>query len=91
MRKIAKITIIISIFFNLFLFWIYFWALTDKIQNPTYICQRLLKTKEDYTVYVGENLSYDDEKITKGRPLELQNQTWRNLSVVVVEHDKKIK
>lgn len=64
--------------------------LTDKIQNPTYICQRLLETEKDYTIYVGENLSYDDERITKGKPLELQNQTWSDLSVVVVECNGKI-
>lgn len=59
--------------------------LTDKVQNPNYICEKLLATKEDYWVYIGENLSYADEKITKGTSEELQNQTWSDLSVVVVE------
>ena len=36
MKTIAKITIIMSLFFNIFLFGIYFWALNDKIQNPEY-------------------------------------------------------
>lgn len=36
MKTIAKITIIVSILFNIFLFGIYFWALYDKIQNPEY-------------------------------------------------------
>lgn len=59
--------------------------LTDKVQNPAYICKKLLAAQEDYMVYVGENLSYDDERITRGKPEELQNYAWRDLSVVVVE------
>ena len=50
MRKIAKITIIISIFFNLFLFGIYFWALTDKIQNPEF---KNLPLKEYLFIGIG--------------------------------------
>ncbi len=59
--------------------------LTDKIQNPFYICKKLLDSQADYMMYVGENLSYEDEKIIKGKPAELQNYTWSDLSVVVVE------
>lgn len=36
MKFISKIVIIVSILFNIFLFGIYFWALSDKIQNPEY-------------------------------------------------------
>lgn len=59
--------------------------LTDKIQNPSYICGELLKQKEDYWVSVGENLSYPDEKITQGTPKDLQDKNWGDLSVVVVQ------
>lgn len=59
--------------------------LTDKVQNPTYICNELLKQAEDYWVYVGENLSYPDEKITQGRPEDLKDKSWADLSLVVVE------
>lgn len=62
--------------------------LTDQVQNPAYICKRLTQIKGDYTVYIGENLSYADEKITQGKPVALQNQSWRDLSVVVVEQNK---
>lgn len=64
--------------------------LTDKTQNPAYICTRLLEIKGDYTVYIGENLSYDDERITKGKPADLQNKSWSDLSVVVVERNDKL-
>ena len=50
MRKIAKITIIFSIFFNLFLFGFYFWALTDKIQNPEF---KNLPLKEYLFIGIG--------------------------------------
>ena len=63
--------------------------LTDKVQSPSYICKRLLASQGDYTVYIGENLSYDDEKITKGKPEELHNKSWSELSVVVVEHNRE--
>lgn len=59
--------------------------LTDKIQNPSYICGELLKQKQEYWVYVGENLSYSDEKITEGIPEDLKNKSWGDLSVVVVQ------
>lgn len=36
MKIIAKLIVIVSIMFNVFLFGIYFWALFDKIQNPGY-------------------------------------------------------
>lgn len=59
--------------------------LTDKIQNPGYICKELVKQAEDYWVYVGENLSYPNEKIIQGRPKDLIKKTWADLSLVVVE------
>ncbi len=55
MRKIAKITIIISIFFNLFLFGIYFWALTDKIQNPEFKNLPKHTNNKDIKNYVNLN------------------------------------
>lgn len=36
MKTIAKITIIVSILFNMFLIGVYVWALYDKIQNPEF-------------------------------------------------------
>ena len=63
--------------------------LTDKVQNPSYICGELLKQKQGYWVYVGENLSYPDEKITQGTPEDLQNKSWSELSVVVVQQKKR--
>lgn len=64
--------------------------LTDTVQNPSYICKRLLESTDSYWVYVGENLSYPDEKITRGNPKELINNSWSDLCVVVVEQRLKL-
>lgn len=59
--------------------------LTDKVNNPSSICGKILQAKGNYRVYVGENLSYDDERITMGHPATLEDMVYSDLSVVVVE------
>ena len=44
--------------------------LTDKVNSPEKICKRLFKEKLSVKVYIGENLSYDDERILIGKPEE---------------------
>jgi cobalt-precorrin-7 (C5)-methyltransferase len=61
--------------------------LTDKINSPEAICRRLYDEKLFVKLYIGENLSYNDEKISTGRPEELMNNTFSELSVVVIEND----
>ncbi|MEW8955075.1 precorrin-6y C5,15-methyltransferase (decarboxylating) subunit CbiE [Clostridium sp.] len=61
-----------------------FW-LTDKENNPKRLCELLLNNSINCKVFIGENLSYDNERITKGRPEELVNKEYSDLSVVVVE------
>jgi cobalt-precorrin-7 (C5)-methyltransferase len=61
--------------------------LTDKINTPEAICSSLKEEKLSVKVYVGENLSYEDEKITIGIPEELMNIKFSDLSVVVIEND----
>lgn len=61
-----------------------FW-LTDKLNNPAALCEMLHKEGIDSTVYVGENLSYDDEKIWDGNPKEFINKEFASLNVMVVE------
>lgn len=61
-----------------------FW-LTDKVNNPAALCEILHKEGIDSTVYVGENLSYDDEKIWDGSPKEFINKEFASLNVMVVE------
>lgn len=65
--------------------------LTDLTHNVEYICdQLLLNKKTSYKIYVGENLSYPDERITEGSPDKLKAQPWSDLCVVVVEQNSDL-
>ncbi|MDD2498876.1 MAG: precorrin-6y C5,15-methyltransferase (decarboxylating) subunit CbiE [Desulfitobacteriaceae bacterium] len=60
--------------------------LTDRIHNPQFIARYLLDNHFDEALlYVGENLSYPNEKITIGRPREIIPQKFSDLCVVVIE------
>lgn len=61
--------------------------LTDKTNTPKIICRRLYEKHVQCKVYIGENLSYEDEKITEGIPEELMDKEFSDLSVVVIEND----
>ncbi|MFL0268661.1 precorrin-6y C5,15-methyltransferase (decarboxylating) subunit CbiE [Candidatus Clostridium radicumherbarum] len=61
--------------------------LTDRVNSPEAICKKLYEEKLKVKVYVGENLSYSDEKISTGYPEELMNNRFSELSVVVIEND----
>ncbi len=37
------------------------------------------------SIYVGENLSYENETITKGLPSEIKDKTFSDLVVVILE------
>lgn len=60
---------------------------TDKIIGPKEICKEILKRNLDRTVIVGENLSYDNEKITIGSPDEILNTDEFDMCVVVILED----
>lgn len=59
--------------------------LTDKINTPNSMCERLLKEKIEAVVYVGENLSYEDEKITSGAVQDIIKNNFSELCIVIVE------
>ena len=61
-----------------------FW-LTDKKNTPSYLCKVLKDNNVNCKVTIGENLSYEDEIITIGKPEELLEKEFSNLSVMVVE------
>ncbi|MGO1819440.1 MAG: precorrin-6y C5,15-methyltransferase (decarboxylating) subunit CbiE [Senegalia sp. (in: firmicutes)] len=59
--------------------------LTDKIWNPQKIAKELVDNHiKNKIIYVGENLSYDDEKIYKGSPKDIIGIKNSNLNVVVI-------
>ena len=46
---------------------------TDKIIGPKEICKQILDRNLEKTIVVGENLSYDNERITIGSPEDILN------------------
>lgn len=60
--------------------------LTDKKNTPKFICSELIKNNIKAWVYVGENLSYDDEKISKGTAEEICKESYSGLCLVVIEN-----
>lgn len=61
--------------------------LTDKTNSPNAICRRLKEEKIEARVYIGENLSYEDERILEGTPIEFVDKEFKHLSVVVIENE----
>ncbi|MDP4144837.1 MAG: precorrin-6y C5,15-methyltransferase (decarboxylating) subunit CbiE [Bacillota bacterium] len=59
--------------------------LTDKVNTPDNICKLLVNNEITAKVYVGENLSYEDELITIGTPEEIASKKYSSLSVVIIE------
>jgi len=60
--------------------------LTDKNNSPQALCKKLFDNNIKATVYVGEELSYKDEKIIKGFVEEIKDKVFNDLSVVVIEN-----
>lgn len=62
--------------------------LTDKKNSPKELCKKLYEKNIKCRVYVGENLSYENEKITIGNPKELSLKEFSDLSVIIIEGGK---
>lgn len=63
----------------------YISLLTDKKNSPNSICKLLIDNKLNSNVYIGENLSYDDEKIHIGKAKDFINKEFNSLSVIIIE------
>jgi len=62
--------------------------LTDRNNNPARIAAHLLEQGLEQTrIHVGENLSYENERLVSGRPADLVQETFSDLCVVVIEKD----
>ena len=57
---------------------------TDKIIGPKEICKQILDRNLEKTIVVGENLSYDNERITIGSPEDIFNLEEFYMCVVVI-------
>lgn len=62
--------------------------LTDHQKTPQSIAKQMIEHGLVYQMYVGENLSYSEEKITKGLPKEIVDHKKFDMSVVVIENDR---
>lgn len=59
--------------------------LTDKKNTPTELSKMLIENSIECTIYVGENLSYENENITIGNPREICEKDYGDLSVIIIE------
>ena len=57
---------------------------TDKIIGPKEICKQILDRNLEKTIAVGENLSYDNERITIGSPEDILKLEDFDMCVVVI-------
>ena len=57
---------------------------TDKIIGPKEICKQILDRNLEKIIVVGENLSYDNERITIGSPEDILNLEDFDMCVVVI-------
>lgn len=67
-------------------------SLTGGEHTPQMLCAQLCEHGlSDVQVYVGENLSYPEEKITVGTAAEISKQTFPSLSVMMVINEQAAK
>ena len=59
--------------------------LTDSKNSPKALAKNLFQKGLNCKIYVGENLSYPEEKITVGTVEEIMTMEFSSLSVFVVE------
>ncbi|MBW6409233.1 precorrin-6y C5,15-methyltransferase (decarboxylating) subunit CbiE [Clostridium weizhouense] len=63
--------------------------LTDKKNNPQKLCDILNNASINCKVIIGENLSYGDERIIEGKPEKFINQSFSDLSILIIIRKKR--
>ncbi len=64
---------------------------TGGANSPDKVCKRLLENRiENVLVTVGENLSYENERIVAGTPEEITKLNFESLSIMIIENNDKI-
>lgn len=67
-------------------------SLTGGEHTPQMLCAQLCEHGlDDVQVYVGENLSYPEEKITVGTAAEISKQNFPSLSVMMIINEQAVK
>jgi cobalt-precorrin-7 (C5)-methyltransferase len=60
--------------------------LTDSKRSPSYMCSLLKEKNIRANIHVGQNLSYEDEKIIGGSLEEIEKMEFDGLCVAVIEN-----
>lgn len=64
---------------------------TGGVQSPDAICRKMTELGLNKAIVaVGENLSYENEKIITGTPDEIGKMTFDSLSLMIIQHKFKI-
>jgi len=64
---------------------------TGGVQSPDAICRKMAELGlNNAVVAVGENLSYENERITVGSPDEIGKKTFGSLSLMIIQHNGDI-
>ena len=61
--------------------------LTDNKNNSAFLCKLLNENNIECTVIIGEHLSYENERILKGNPIEFINEEVSNMAILIVEKE----
>lgn len=62
--------------------------LTDNKNSPEVLARTLLENGLNPYIYVGENLSYEDERIESGTAEDIRSKEFKGLSIMIVEREE---
>lgn len=62
--------------------------LTDSKNSPQALANTLLENGLNPYIYVGENLSYEDERIESGTAEDIKSKEFNGLSIMIVEREE---
>lgn len=61
--------------------------LTDNKNNSAFLCKLLNENNIECTVIIGEHLSYENERILQGKPIEFINEEVSDIAILIVEKE----
>lgn len=61
--------------------------LTGNKNNSAFLCKLLNENNIECTVIIGEHLSYENERILQGKPIEFINEEVSDMAILIVEKE----
>lgn len=61
--------------------------LTDNKNNSAFLCRLLNENNIECKVIIGEHLSYENERILQGKPIEFINEEVSDMAILIVEKE----